>query len=185
MPHWPEHYLIPRDENRGNAFTDICYFGDPDNLAPELKSEEWQRRLKNELGLHFQMKHKEEWHDYSGVDVVVAIRDFSNKPYDNKPATKLYNAWFAGVSFIRGCDSAYSSEESPEKDYLVAGSPEKLLQQLRRLKEDQELRARLVQRGSEVVQNFTIEKTLERWKKLIQEILPQRAFEWQQARKKI
>lgn len=178
MPHWPEHYLIPRDENRKKTFANICYFGDPDNLAAELKSEEWQRHLKNELGLHFQLKHKEEWHDYSDVDAVVAIRDFSNKPYDNKPATKLYNAWLAGVPFIGGCDSAYASEGSPEQDYLVAAAPEELLQQLRRLKQDQELRARLVQRGSEVVQNFTMEKTLERWKKLIQEILPQRALEW-------
>ncbi len=116
---------------------------------------------------------------------MVAIRDFSNKPYNNKPATKLYNAWLAGVPFIGGCDSAYASEGSPEKDYLVAKSPEELLQQLRRLQQDLELRTRLVQRGSQVVQNFTVEKTLERWKKLIQEILPQRAQEWQQARQKI
>ncbi len=185
MPHWPEHYLIPRDKNRGTTFTNICYFGDPNNLAPELKSEEWQQYLKTELGLYFQVKNKEEWHDYSDVDAVVAIRDFSNKPYNNKPATKLYNAWLAGVPFIGGADSAYASEGSPEKDYLIATSTEELLQQLHRLKKDQELRTRLVKLGGESVQDFTIEKTLERWKKLIQEILPERALEWQQLRQAI
>ncbi|MBM3857524.1 MAG: glycosyltransferase family 4 protein [Verrucomicrobia bacterium] len=180
MPHLPEHYLVPREKKREKTFTNIAYFGDPKNLADDLKSEEWQRQLKSELGLNFHLKHKEEWHDYSDVDAIIALRDFSAKTHDNKPATKLYNAWLAGVPFIGGADSAYANEGSMEKNYLVATSAEELLQQLGRLKKDQELREKLVKQGRESVKEFTMEKTVERWRKLIQEILPQRAHEWQQ-----
>lgn len=69
---------------------------------------------------------------------------------------------------------------APEKNYLVAITAEELFQQLRRLKQDEQLRARSVTQRRTSVESFTIEKTVQRWKKLIQEISPQCAREAQQ-----
>ncbi|MFZ4116316.1 MAG: hypothetical protein ACOYK6_06290 [Chthoniobacterales bacterium] len=172
MPHWPQPGLIPRDPIRGKRFKNICFFGEIQNLAPELTSPEWSQRLFTELGLHFEIRTLDRWHDYRDVDCVVAIRDFSSSPHFYKPATKLYNAWLAGVPFIGGSDSAYASDGKPGKDYLVATSLEELFRHLKRLQEENALRAMLVRHGIQSSKAFTKEATLERWSKLIQKTLP-------------
>ncbi|MFZ4116317.1 MAG: glycosyltransferase [Chthoniobacterales bacterium] len=179
IPHWPQSDLIPRDRTRGARFENIVFFGTLENLAPELTSVEWTQRLRHELGLHFKIESPSRWNDYSTVDCAIGIRDFSRAPHFHKPATKLYNAWLAGVPFIGGSDSAYASDGHPGQDYLLVTSLEELLEHLKRLKEDLMLRSRLVQRGMQSSKAFTKEATLERWKKLIQETLPALALRHQ------
>jgi len=172
VPHWPQPHLIPRNSERKHRFENICFFGHDKNLAPELQTHRWQERLKKELGLHFKIKRLEEWHDYSDVDCVIAIRDFSQEPHLNKPGTKLYNAWLAGVPFIGGSDSAYRADGHPGKDYLVATSLEEAFQHLQRLKEDEAFRMKLVNAGKKSSTHFTQQAILERWKKLVLETIP-------------
>ncbi|KAB2644038.1 MAG: glycosyltransferase family 1 protein [Verrucomicrobia bacterium] len=179
IPHWPQSRLIPRNPQRGTCFKNIVFFGEKQNLAMELISTAWHHRLEQELGLTFTIAPPSEWNDYSQVDCAIGIRDFSKSPHYHKPATKLYNAWLAGVPFIGGSDVAYACDGHPGKDYLVATSLEEFFVQLRRLKESEELRSRLINNGFCSVKNFTKEATRERWKKLIQEILPQRALKHQ------
>ncbi len=126
-----------------------------------------------------EIKSADQWHDYSNVDAVIAIRDFSRARQLHKPATKLYNAWLAQVPFIGGNDSAYRSDGRPGVDYLIAQSPEQVLEHLRKLKEDPAFRAHLIQNGFESGKKFNRSATLERWKSLIQETLPGLAFQWQ------
>ncbi|MBM3857407.1 MAG: glycosyltransferase family 1 protein [Verrucomicrobia bacterium] len=183
IPHWPQPHLIPRHPERKNRFENIGFFGHDKNLAPELQTHRWQQRLKKELGLDFKIKRIEEWHDYSDVDCVIAIRNFSKEPHLDKPGTKLYNAWLAGVPFIGGNDSAYRADGHPGKDYLVATSLEKTFQHLRRLKEDEAFRMKLVAAGKKSAVPFTKEATLERWKKVVTEIIPDLAMK--QYQKKI
>jgi hypothetical protein len=78
VPHWPQPFLRPRDSERGMHFENICFFGEMQNLAPELRSQEWRQRLQQELGLHFKIRAPHEWNDYHDIDCVIAIRDFSN-----------------------------------------------------------------------------------------------------------
>lgn len=172
IPHWPQPHLIPRDPERKNRFENICFFGHEKNLAPELQTSSWQQELKKELGLHFKIKSPQEWHDYSDVDCVIAIRDFSKKAHLDKPGTKLYNAWLAGVPFIGGNDSAYHTDGHPGTNYLVASSLEKLFESLKRLKEDEKIRIKLVEEGKKSAVQFTQQATLERWKKLVTETIP-------------
>jgi hypothetical protein len=179
IPHWPQPGLIPRNPERGTCFKNIVFFGKKENLANELTSTAWLHRLEQELGLTFTIAPPSEWNDYSHVDCAIGIRDFSKSSHIHKPATKLYNAWLAGVPFIGGSDVAYASDGHPGKDYLVATSLEKFFVQLRRLKESETLRSRLINRGFISVKNFTKEATQERWKKLIQEILPKCALKHQ------
>ncbi|MBM3856886.1 MAG: glycosyltransferase family 1 protein [Verrucomicrobia bacterium] len=179
IPHWPQRGLIPRSPSRGLRFENVVFFGEPKNLAPELRSEEWRQRLAEELGVSFYLQGNMGWHDYSQVDAVIAIRSFSPSRYLNKPATKLYNAWHAGVPFIGGSDSAYAADGRPGIDYLVATSREEVFSHLRELKENPALRSSLVQEGSRSAKNFTQEVILQHWKKLIQETIPKNIATWQ------
>lgn len=172
IPHWPQPHLISRDQRRKNRFENICFFGSSKNLAPEFQSSSWGERLQKELGLNFKIKNLQEWHDYSDVDCIMAIRDFSTSPHFEKPGTKLYNAWLAGVPFIGGSDTAYAADGHPGKNYLVATSLEETFQHLRRLKEDEGFRRSLVEEGKKSARDFTQQAILERWKNLVLETIP-------------
>jgi hypothetical protein len=136
MPHWPQPNLIPRDPARGGRFETIAFFGDEQNLAPELRSMSFKQELLQECGLELLIPYASEWHDYSSVDVVLAVRDFSSARHLHKPATKLYNAWIAGVPFISGRDSAYAAEAIHESEYFVVRSKNALLELLKHLKKN-------------------------------------------------
>lgn len=183
IPHWPQRGLIPRDPSRDLRFENVVFFGEPKNLAPELRSKVWQQRLSRELGISFFLQGNQGWHDYSNVDAVIAIRSFSSSRYLKKPATKLYNAWHAGVPFIGGRDTAYATDGRPGIDYLIATSPEEVFTHLRQLKENPHLRWSLVQEGSLSAKKFTHEVILEHWKKLIQETIPKNVAAWQKKSK--
>jgi hypothetical protein len=178
MPHWPQTNLQPRDASRGDRFENVCFFGDPVNLAAELASPGWQEQLRQSLGLRFLIRSHENWHDYHDIDAVVAIRDFHGAPQIHKPATKLYNAWLAGVPFIGGTDSAFQAEGNPRADYLIAQSAEELTHHLHRLTRDPELRRRLVEAGRIRAKDFTQESATKRWEQLVLEELPERAAAW-------
>jgi len=178
VPHWPQPNLIRRNPIHGTRFEKVSFFGDPYNLAPELQTPEWIGQLRRELGMFLEFQPSKHWHDYSNTDVVVAIRDFSHSTHYHKPAAKLYNAWLAGVPFIGGRDSAYAADGRPGIDYLVATSPQQVIDQLRRLKEDPILRQQLVNRGQESGTAFSPEAILPQWKRLITETLPALAVQW-------
>ena len=178
MPHWPQPKLIPRSSARGSRFENISFLGYHSNFAPQLQTVEWTNRLRRELGLYFELKHPDQWHDFSDTDCVLAIRDFSRSRQTHKPASKLYNAWLAGVPFIGGRDSSFAAEGQAGKNYLVATSPDQVIKHLRRLKENEHFRSQLVNHGYQAGRNFTQEKILERWKKLLQETLPELAASW-------
>ena len=179
ISHWSQPALIARKASRERLFKKVSFFGDPKNLTPEFFAPSWQQRLKKELSLEFEIRRAAQWHDYSNVDAIIAIRDFSRSRQLHKPATKLYNAWLAGVPFIGGNDSAYRSDGRPGVDYLVAESPQQALEHLRNLKEDPAFRSHLIQNGIESGEKFSRSATLACWKSLIQETLPELAFQWQ------
>src|SRR5690606_12799758 len=135
---------LPRDPQRGDRFETLGFFGDETNLAPELRDPAWRAQLEN-LGVRLEVFHADRWHDYREVDGVVAIRGFGPSPYLHKPATKLYNAWLAGVPFIGGRDSAYAGDGTVGKNFLQAATPDELLQQVCRLKENPDLTRALVE----------------------------------------
>ena len=168
VPHWPQPSLIPRDPMRGSRFEKVSFFGDPNNLAPELQTPEWTNQLRRELGMFIHFQESSRWHDYSDTDVILAIRDFSRTPYYHKPATKLYNAWFAGVPFIGGRDSAYAIDGRPGMNYLVGTSPQQVIEHLRCLKADLTLRQQLVSNGYASGTVFFREATILQWQNIIE-----------------
>lgn len=147
MPHWPQPNLIPRNPTRGDAFETMAFFGDEQNLAPELRTEAFKNELREVCGLQLRIQKAVAWHDYSAVDAVLAVRDFSSARHLHKPATKLYNAWIAGVPFISGCDSACAAEAKDGIEYFTARSKTELLELLAHLKKNPALRKATVEAG--------------------------------------
>lgn len=149
MPHWPQPGLIPRDPARGDRWENAAFFGDDACIASEMRTEEWTSILR-ELRLQWNHVPPDKWHDFSEIDVVVAIRDFAGKHrYANKPPTKLFNAWHAGVPAILGRESAYEYERRGPLDYLEARKVPDLVAALRRLRDEPPLRRAMAANGRE------------------------------------
>ena len=175
MPLWPQPNLLPRDPERGDAFERVVFFGDEGNLAPELRDPRWREELRRATGAELEIRDAARWHDYRAVDAVIAIRDFRGARQIHKPATKLYNAWLAGVPFVGGTDSAYASDGHPGTDYLVARSPDEALAVLESISNDPSLRRHLVAEGARTARAFSVEAITALWRNLLQVDLPPRA----------
>lgn len=179
IPHWPQPNLIPRDPARGDRFESLAYFGDPQNLAPELRSETFQNELRSRCGLTIEIREAARWHDYSDIDAVLAVRDFSKDRHLHKPATKLYNAWLAGVPLLTGSDSACAAEGTDCVDYLQVHSHAQLLECLERLKNDPTWRHRIVSEGQKKTATRNRDAVRQVWLDLLSKKLPQSLHRWQ------
>ncbi|WP_199245876.1 hypothetical protein [[Phormidium] sp. ETS-05] len=170
MPHWIQSGLIPRDAGRGDRFENIAYFGIEKNLAPELRDPAWAEKLQ-ELGLNWRVVSRERWHDFSDVDAILAVRNFAPETdYKWKPASKLVNAWHAGVPAILGCESAYQAERQSELDYMEVTSVDEAIKALQRLRDDQDLRHKMVENGQFRAQSTTPKQLTERWQKFLTDV---------------
>lgn len=194
LPHWPQPGLLPRSPERGDRFQTIAYFGHTASLAPELNRPEWKTQLQ-ELGLtwsplansnHWNRYNTIDngWNDYRPVDAVVAIRSFNarqlrqQRHYRAKPATKLYNAWLAGVPAVLGCESAYRAERQSELDYLEVDSPQAAIAALQRLRDDDLLRRAIVENGHQRARSIHPAQITERWCHFLQEIAVPTYQQW-------
>lgn len=178
VPHWPQPGLVPRDPQR-TGFRTVGFFGLARNLC---RSPEWWQQLCMAHGLEFRLKDSSEWHDYSDIDVAVALRDFSCRRHHDKPPTKMFNAWLAGVVFVGGCDSAYTQVGVEGRNFLRCRTEGDLVQSLRDVGNDPDWAQGLVRNGAEAATRVgSREATVQRWLMLIEdEVLP-RFRRWQQA----
>lgn len=165
IPHWAQPGLIPRDSRRGDSFVNVGFVGSRKQMAAELASEECTRRLAD-MGLRWSSVHKD-FNDYSEMDCLIGIRSFDGRSYDHKPASKLVNAWLAGVPAVLGPESAYREAGRPGENYLEVGSVEELFAALAALKADPALRSRLVAAGRERVNDYTDEAITKKWVELL------------------
>ncbi|MEL6381492.1 MAG: glycosyltransferase [Cyanobacteria bacterium J06626_18] len=187
MPHWSQPGLQPRAPERGDRFETVAFFGHTNNLSPEFTGPEWNEILKK-LGLVWHPvvntnrwnEHRTldtRWNDYRQVDAVVAVRSFApdvlaqTKDYCHKPATKLYNAWLAGVPAILGPESGYRAARQTDLDYLEVTSLAEVQRALMRLQEDPDLRQAMVCNGRARSRAIAPETLTQRWLNFIQDTL--------------
>ncbi|MDJ0514853.1 MAG: hypothetical protein QNJ74_00880 [Trichodesmium sp. MO_231.B1] len=163
---WRQPGLIPRNPERGDRFENIGYFGISYNLAPELKTASWSKQLE-ELGLNWEIMPKNRWYDYSNIDAVVAVRNFQKQDYTNKPASKLYNAWHAGVPAILGKESAFQSQRKNEFDYFEVSSVEDAITVLKRLKDDPQLCQKMRENGKYRSQETNPQNMVKQWRNFL------------------
>lgn len=162
VPFWPQIGQIPRNRERSRVqkvayqgricFTDL----DVERLNADL----------NPSGVQFVAL--DNWQDLSEIDVLVGIRHYGKKRYKRKPASKLINAWHAGIPFIAGMDSAYEDMGCPGRDFLQAVSHKDLVQSILELKHDQALYNRLASAGSERAKEYTPANIARMWAELLE-----------------
>jgi glycosyltransferase involved in cell wall biosynthesis len=171
IPHWRQSGLIGREQARGDRFENIAYFGYDVNLVPEMKSPEWSRKLES-LGMTWHViDNPSHWHDYSYVDAVLAMRCFGRKvDFSWKPATKLYQAWAAGVPAILGYELGFRGERKSELDYLEVTSIEEIIAALKHLQDNPELRRAMSENGFLRARETEPEQLVIRWRNFITDV---------------
>ncbi len=185
MPHWPQPGLVPRDARRGTRVRTLAFKGFERNLDPGFRSPTW-RRFTSENGLHWRTDSVGvraddadiatlSWPDYTTVDVVVALRPPGRRPHLRKPATKLCNAWAAGVPAILGPEYAYRELRRSELDYLEAASQEEAAAAVLKLRDNPSLYAAMVDNGRRRAAEYSVEAVTERWRRLLFEHIPRLA----------
>lgn len=178
MPIWPQPGLIPRDPGRGDRFENVCYFGREEQLAPELRTAAWIASMEQERIRFRIISDPQRWKDYSDVDAVVAVRRFKKSRYTWKPATKLYQAWHAQAPAIVGAESAFQAEQRSPLDFIEAETPEDVRNAILLLRDNRELRQKMVANGMARAAETTVSAIVERWRAILTDTATHGWKEW-------
>lgn len=176
MPHWPQPGLLPRNRSRGARFETLDYFGAANQLDPALRTDEFRQSLAA-MGIQFRT-HFEHYHDYRDTDAVLAVRQFGETPINHKPASKLINAWLAGVPALLGAENGFRELRQSSDDYLEVTSIDDILTACRRLKQDGELQRRMMEQGAMRARDYAEDQLTERWKQLLLGPVKTKAQQW-------
>jgi hypothetical protein len=181
VPVWPQPGLIARDPARGTRVENVAFKGYVGNLLPELREQAFARflaehgmRLELDTVVDKDVSHPVQtaWHDYREVDVVLALRPGSEREHTHKPATKLYNAWLAGVPAILSPDLAFRELRRGPLDYLEVKTVDEAKAALLRLRTEPGLYTAMVQNGRGRGREFSPEAVALRWETLLYTTLP-------------
>jgi hypothetical protein len=180
IPYWPQPGLIARSQERGERFENVVYMGARQNLASEFKSDEWRSEM-DKAGINFTMTvDRSAWHDYSSVDAIFAIRSLSNSRFLRKPPSKLINAWLAGVPAILGPDSAFRALRQSEHDFLEVNSLASAREAILRLRDDRQLRTKMVEVGNARASEYSVAAIAGRWETFFEEFAIPYYVKWRQ-----
>ncbi|MEP6485976.1 hypothetical protein NDI43_02155 [Microcoleus vaginatus GB2-A3] len=184
IPHWPQPGLIPRLKERGSTIENIVFKGDEINLYESFRSPEFKRELEK-LGVTLRINGQLEnqpvrWHDYSTDDLVLAVRDVTEKDALVKPASKLVNAWIAGVPALLGPEPAFREQRKSELDYIEVTTPQAVFEAVQLLKSHPELYQQMVASGNKRAEDFTEEKMIQRWYEFLAGPVADGYKRWQQ-----
>lgn len=172
LPFPPQIGLLPRNPHCADKFLNLAYVGNPKNLDKYYRSAEWAAKVKD-IGMNFIIRgDPDDFTDFRNIDCVLAIRgeDF---PGDNKPCSKLWNAWRAGVPIICGNEISFQENKKTEFDFIQVANPEECLMALRRLKQDDSWRGKFVQNGIKRSQECAVPVIMEKWERaIVSEFLP-------------
>lgn len=186
LPYWPQPGLVPRGDARGDRFENIGFMGRAQNFLDDTDAVSTGLAQR---GLKWVVMPVERWHDYTTLDAVVAVRppgDVSSNatPFhaaNRKPASKLANAWLAGVPAILSPDEAFQQLRTSPLDYLEAESVADVLARVDQLQQDAGLRRAMVERGRQRATEFTRDRVTSRWAALISERIVPAAEAWRSA----
>lgn len=191
LPHWPQPGLVPRDPARGERIGRAVYKGFLANLHPELRGGRWAEALERR-GIEWVVDARAfeagaateraalDWADFSAADLSVAVRPPERKTDFSKPATKLVNAWLAGVPALLGAEYAYREIRRSELDYLEVdaadpvGSAERAVD---RLLAEPALYREMVEHGRRRAGEYDVAAVTARWIELLGTTLPALAAE--------
>lgn len=187
LPLWPQSGILKRSRlGKPHHVRRVAYFGRNVNHYTRILREAsgWFKVRQavlnacNDLQLELVERTSGDWNDFSDIDVAVGIRSFGRRGYDTKPASKLINAWLAGVPFVGGADSAFLQIGSPGFDYLRVTSAEELAMSLERLKSEPDFYNSIVDRGKVMSAPYDHEQIGQLWLGLLKGEVLARYSEW-------
>ena len=164
---WPQPGLLPRDPARGDGIRRMGYLGYSENLAPSFRGELFRTRLTS-LGVEWIIRTRPaEWHNYSDLDLCLAVRGTSNVWIQTKPATKLFHAWITGCPALLGREPAYRYWGKPGRDYFEVDNPMEALETVRMLLSDPALYRNARERGRVTAPAHDEGAVLQQWIRVI------------------
>lgn len=176
IPHWIQPGLIKRNPER-TGVKRVAYSGQTFNKNLAGTEETWKRIL-DPYGIEFVALSNDSWHNLSTIDVLIGIRSFDSNPYNNKPPSKLFNAWHAEIPFIGGHDSAYKQVGSPDEDYLLVKTQTDALTAILKLQDDANLYNKLVDNGKQKALLYNQETITKIWEDTLMNQILQRYNLW-------
>jgi hypothetical protein len=178
VPSWPQPGLLVRDASRGERIDRISYKGYVGNLVSEFRGPRW-KQFVDEQGMIFDddavvdngFDHPilTRFHDYRDVDLVLAVRPGKTL---HKQASKLFNAWLAGVPALLSPDYAFEELRQSPLDYLAVRNVAEAEAAVLRLKREPGLYRAMIEHGLKRAQEYTVDSVATRWAKLLYEIIP-------------
>lgn len=179
IPHWPQPGLVPRDPSRADRIESIVFKGGYGSLHTDYRSDAWSEFLA-ERGLTFRIASAETegavpaWHDYRSADLNLAVRPLFGDGglRCEKPASKLVNAWHAGVPSILGPEYAYRELREDALDYIEVESLTETMEAIDRLLADRSLYRQMIAHGHVRAQAFTPTRITDRWAEVLFDRIP-------------
>jgi hypothetical protein len=178
LPLWVQPGLVKRNAERKGVLT-VAYAGQIWNGNLAASPEAWTK-LFQPHGIEFVSLPTGACHDLSNIDVLIGIRSFDTNPYNAKPPSKLINAWHAHIPFIGGHDSAFKQVGTPGKDYLLAKTPDEVLQAVLTLRNDPNLYQSLVNNGISKAALYTRSTIAQKWETVLSGPVLQRYKKWKE-----
>jgi hypothetical protein len=180
IPHWPQPGLIPRDPDRGTTIENIVFKGGFGSLRSDFRSARWKKFLRRRnLSFHIASAETEgeipSWHDYRTADLNLAVRPSYGDGglRCEKPASKLVNAWHAGVPSLLGVEYAYRELRTSSLDYIEVETLDDAMSAIDTLRENPSLYEQMVEHGRSRAREFTPSRITERWARLLFETVPE------------
>jgi hypothetical protein len=143
----------------------MAYFGRDDTIPRWLRDPRFMASLQC-IGITFSLRTRA-WNDYSDVDLVLAHRIASPTLLHEKPASKLINAWLAGVPALLSDEPAYAALRQTKLGYLTVDTPQSLLRSIDHLQADRSLYGAMIENGRTRAREFSIEAVHAHWLDLI------------------
>lgn len=175
VPLWPQPALQPRESRRGTRIRRVVYQGRTGSAPSWFGDESFLGALRHR-GVAFEVR-TSGWEDYRRADLVLAAREDAATILAQKPATKIYNGWHAGVPVLAMGEPAYRELRRSPLDFLEVKDAEGVLRAIDRLRGSPDLYEAMVTNGQRRAGEFGVDAVRDRWLALFDdEIVPGHAL---------
>jgi len=184
---WPQTALLPRDRSRGARIERAAFKGFPKNLDAAFQGPAWSDFLRSHdiEWVQDAVPYADfatdtaqlQWPDCRDIDLIVAVRPGNPAMYPDRPASKLINAWRAGVPAILGPETACRALRTNPLDYIEVRNLAEAQAAVLRLLREPDLYLAMVRHGLQRADAFTVDRIVESWQELLFERLPMLAHD--------
>ena len=168
MPLWPQANIRARDHVTRQGISRLSFKGRLANLEPPFRSQAFIDQL-SAMGVELALddfdalQGQHDWGDYTDSDVVLAVRNLTQRDALHKPPSKLVNAWFGETPAILGPEPAFRSIRQSDLDYCEVFTPEDVIAVLRKLRETPALFEAMIENGRKRREAYTVTQRAAAW----------------------